>query len=312
MPYLQLTFDLGAVDPDSAESACFTAGALSVTLFDARDDAVLEPAPGEVRLWPQTRIQALFPMQRDLEALTTRPAASLATAALAAPLTTALATALGLAQTSIDVRALADRAWEREWLEHFHAMRFGRRLWIAPSHETVSESDAVVVRLDPGLAFGTGTHPTTAMCLVWLDSHLEPGARVIDYGCGSGILGLAAAKLGAERVECFDIDPQALSATRENAARNGVAQSVIAIEEAGKLTGEADVLLANILSQPLCRLASRFAGWVRPGGWIVLAGLIESQSAEVTEAYRAWFDMRCIGACDEWVGLAGVRGPRAD
>ncbi len=295
MPSLQLTFDLGALDSDSAEAACFAAGALSVTFSDARDDAVLEPAPGEVRLWPATRVQALFPSDAEPVAIVR-----------------AVAAALSVQPTSLETRTLEDRVWEREWLEHFHAMRFGRRLWVAPSHEAVTDTDAVIVRLDPGLAFGTGTHPTTAMCLEWLDSHLQPGARVIDYGCGSGILGLAAARLGAERVECFDIDPQALIATETHAARNGVSNRVLAVRNADALAADADVLLANILSRPLCGLASRFAELVHPGGWVVLAGLLESQAAEVTEAYRTWFDMRCFGACDEWVGLAGVRGPCAD
>ncbi len=295
MPFLQLTFGLGALDPETVEAACFAAGAFSVTLSDARDDAVLEPAPGEVRLWPATRVQALFPGEAE-----------------PARLALAMAAALGLQPTSIDARALPDRVWEREWLEHFHAMRFGRRLWVAPSHETVADPGAVVVQLDPGLAFGTGTHPTTAMCLIWLDTHLAAGARAIDYGCGSGILALAAAKLGAERVECFDIDPQALAAAEANAARNGVTDRILVVRRAEVLTAEVDVLLANILSGPLCALARRFAELVRPGGWVVLAGLLESQAAEVTEAYRAWFDMRCFGARDEWVGLAGVRGPRAD
>ncbi|MGB6449602.1 MAG: 50S ribosomal protein L11 methyltransferase [Steroidobacteraceae bacterium] len=295
MPFLQLTFDLGALDSASVEAACFAAGAFSVTLSDARDDAVLEPAPGEVRLWPATRVQALFPGEAEPTTITG-----------------AMAATLGLRPQSIDAHALPDRVWEREWLEHFHAMRFGRRLWVAPSHETVADPDAIVVQLDPGLAFGTGTHPTTAMCLTWLDAHLEAGARAIDYGCGSGILALAAAKLGAERVECFDIDPQALAAAEENAARNAVADRILVVQGASELTAEVDVLLANILSGPLCGLARRFAALVRPGGWVVLAGLLEGQAAEVTDAYRAWFDMRCFGARDEWVGLAGVRGPRAD
>ncbi len=294
MPLLQLTFDLDALDCDSVEAACFAAGALSMTLSDARDDAVLEPAPGEVRLWPATRVQALFPAEAEPTTLIL-----------------AVAAALGVRPDTIESSTLADRPWEREWLEHFHAMRFGRRLWVAPSHESVAETEAVVVRLDPGLAFGTGTHATTAMCLAWLDSHLQRGARVLDYGCGSGILGLAAARLGAERIECFDLDPQALVATEANAARNGLSDRVLAVRHADELTAGVDLLLANILAGPLCALASRFAELVRPGGWAVLAGLLENQAAEVTDAYRPWFDMHCFGACDEWVGLAGVRGPRA-
>ncbi|HTX24631.1 MAG TPA: 50S ribosomal protein L11 methyltransferase [Steroidobacteraceae bacterium] len=294
MPFLQLTFDLGAIDAGVAEGACFAAGAFSVTFSDARDDAVLEPAPGEVRLWPATRVQALFADSED-----------------AAAVARAVAAALEIRPAGLRTQMLADRLWEREWLEHFHAMRFGRRLWVAPRHERLA-CDAVVVHLDPGLAFGTGTHATTAMCLAWLDEHLASGARVIDYGCGSGILGLAAAKLGAERVECFDIDPQALTATAENADGNGVADRVCIVRRAEALMDEADVLLANILSSTLCALAPRFAELVRPGGRVVLAGLLAREVVEVTRAYDAWFDMRRFGARDDWVGLAGVRSLRTD
>ncbi len=295
MPFLELTFDLGALDPDAAEQACFDAGALSVTFSDARDDAVLEPAPGEIRLWPATRIRALFGAEIEPNC-----AAG------------SVADALGLPAVQICATTLADRIWELEWREHFHAMRFGRRLWIAPSHEPVSAPGAIVVRLDPGLAFGTGTHPTTAMCLAWLDEHPAAGGRVIDYGCGSGILALAAAKLGARCVECFDIDPQALSATAAGAALNGLADRVAIVEDAGQLRAGADVLIANILSGPLCALAGAFAALVRGGGRVVLAGLLEGQVGEVTDAYGAWFDMRRFAAREDWVGLAGVRRAGAE
>lgn len=298
MPFLELTFDLDplsrAEEEAAVEAACFAAGALSVTLTDAADDPVLEPLPGEVRLWPRTRVAALFPADQ-------------------APLPTAraVAAALSVPAERILAREIADRPWEREWLDHFHAMRFGRRLWVAPHHESLAEPDGAVVRLDPGLAFGTGTHPTTALCLEWLDEQLERGARVIDYGCGSGILGLAAAKLGAARVECFDIDPQALTAARENAAANGVADRLRVIERDSSLSAGADVLLANILAEPLVALAPRFAALVSVGGTVVLAGLLTWQADEVTEAYRAWFDMVRFGARDDWVGLTGVRRSRA-
>lgn len=295
MPFLALEFDLGPLDLEAAEQACFAAGALSVTLSDTRDDAVLEPAPGELRLWPMTRIQALFPGEVE-------PAAAVRT----------VGETLGLPPAVIETRALPDRIWELEWREHFHAMRFGRRLWVAPSHAEITDPDAIVVRLDPGLAFGTGTHPTTAMCLDWLDTHVRPGDRVIDYGSGSGILGLAAAKLGAARVECFDIDPQALIATHDGAVRNDLTAVVRIVAQADELEPEADILVANILSEPLCALAPRFATLVRAGGRAVLAGLLAGQAAEVTEAYRAWFDMGGFGAREQWVGLAGVRAARTD
>jgi ribosomal protein L11 methyltransferase len=297
VPLLELTFDLDPLsrhtEEQAVEAACIASGALSVTLTDAADDPVLEPLPGEVRLWPRTRVAALFPVD----------ASPVATAR-------AIAAALALPPDRILAREVADRAWEREWLAHFHAMRFGRRLWVAPHHERVAEPGAVVVQLDPGLAFGTGTHPTTALCLEWLDARLEPGARVVDYGCGSGILALAAAKLGAAEVECFDIDPQALIAAGANAAANRVADRVRVLAHDRDLAAGTDVLLANILSGPLVQLAPRFAQLVRPGGAVVLAGLITSQADEVTEAYRAWFDMDRFGARDDWVGLTGARRSR--
>jgi ribosomal protein L11 methyltransferase len=186
-------------------------------------------------------------------------------------------------------------------------MRFGQRLWVAPHHETVAEPGAIIVRLDPGLAFGTGTHPTTAICLEWLEQHVTPGARVIDYGCGSGILAVAAVKLGASRAYCFDIDPQALIATRDNASANGVTEAVTICDAAEQLPPNADTLVANILSGPLCALAPSFAGLVRPDGALVLAGLMEHQAAEVTQAHDAWFHMRPFAKRDDWVGLSGRR-----
>jgi len=290
MPFVTLGFDLGALGADVAEAACFATGALSVTLSDCRDDAVLEPAPGEVRLWPATRVQALFSGDTD-----------------AAAAACALGALTGIAPTAIEIAVLEDRIWEREWLRDFHAIRCGRRLWICPRHESVSDPDAVIVTLDPGLAFGTGTHPTTALCLEWLDGQLAPGASVIDYGCGSGILGLAAAKLGAQRVWCFDIDPQALTATHDNAAANGLGAHIAVCASPQELPEHADILIANILAAPLSALASRFAGMVRPGGRIVLAGLTDAQASEVTGAYATWFDMRRFAVRDEWVGLEGLR-----
>ncbi|MBV6417552.1 MAG: Ribosomal protein L11 methyltransferase [Steroidobacteraceae bacterium] len=283
MPFLSISFPLSHLDADAAESACFATGALAVTLGDERDDAVLEPAPGEVRLWPATRVEATY----------AQDAASPATLA-------ALAAVLGLPVERLEVRAIADRVWEREWLADFHAMRFGQRLHVCPTHEEVTTPDAVVVRLDPGLAFGTGTHPTTAMCLEWLDAGLEPGGHVIDFGCGSGILGIAAAKLGAARVDAFDIDPQALVATRDNAAANGIADRVLTHERRDTLPRDADLVLANILSGPLVDLASQLTALVRPGGQLVLAGLLATQADEVAAAYDAAFDITRARVCDGW------------
>ncbi len=185
---------------------------------------------------------------------------------------------MALDPSRITTRPVEDQAWERVWLKDFHAMRFGARLWVAPHHETVAEPGAVVVRLDPGLAFGTGTHPTTALCLEWLENHLALGQTMIDYGCGSGILAIAAAKLGARHASCFDIDPQALIATRDNATANDIGARVQVYESADDLPRPVDVLVANILSGPLCELAPTFAQLVRPGGSLVLAGLMDNQA----------------------------------
>jgi ribosomal protein L11 methyltransferase len=292
--FWQLSFELGAQDPDSAEERCFDLGATSVTYVDAHDDPVLEPLPGEFRLWPTTRLRALFPDDSDPP-----------------DVVRALTEALGIPAGGVQTERIEDRVWEREWLRDFHAMRFGRRLWICPHHEQVTETDAVVVRMDPGLAFGTGTHPTTALCLEWLERHIVAGQRLIDFGCGSGVLGIAAVKLGAAAAHCFDIDPQALTATRENAEANDVQSQVSAYEVAGDLPVGVDVLVANILSGPLSELAPTFGSLVRDGGSIVLAGLLEHQAADVTQAYGAWFDIHPFEVREGWSGLAGKRKTHA-
>ncbi|MDB6087374.1 MAG: Ribosomal protein methyltransferase [Gammaproteobacteria bacterium] len=288
--FVELSFDLGALEPEAAEAACLACGAAAVTFVDSRDDPVLEPLPGEFRLWPATRLQALFE-------------------ACVAPeeLVRILSAALGIPADLVQARIVADRIWEREWLKDFHAMRFGERLWVCPHHERVEDAGAIVVHMDPGLAFGTGTHPTTALCLEWLDRNLAPGARVIDYGCGSGVLAVASTMLGALSADCFDIDPQALIATRDNAEANAMSSRVRIHNSADSLPNGADVLLSNILSGPLCELAPRFAALVRPGGALVLAGLMEQEVSDVTRAYGACFDIHPFGRREGWVSLSGRR-----
>lgn len=289
--YLALSVELQGMDPEAAEEACFAAGAVSVTLTDAVDDAILEPAPGEVRLWPQTVMQALFPGEAA------GPEAILA-----------LAGALQLPTERIRAEHVADRAWEREWLKDFHAMRFGRRLWIVPNHEPLPEDPAAVsVRLDPGLAFGTGTHPSTALCLTWLDARLPAGSVVIDYGCGSGVLALAAAKLGAREVHGFDIDPQALLATRDNAAANELAHLIHVHERADALPAQAQVLMANILAGTLVELAPQLCARLAPGGQLILAGILKQQVHEVRAGFAPWLELSVFGEKDGWSALSGRR-----
>ena len=290
MPQLALTLALDGLDAERVEESCFEFGALAVSYTDQRDDPILEPAPGEFRLWPHSRLQALFPFETSPEELVS-----------------GLSHVLRVEPARLQVETLADKVWEREWLRDFHPMCFGRRLWVAPHHAHVHTQDAVVVKLDPGLAFGTGTHATTAMCLAWLDEHVAEGQRAIDYGCGSGVLAVAAVKLGASAAHAFDIDPQALTATHDNAEANGVAPLVHVVERDDQLPAGADLLLANILCGPLCELAPRFAALTRPGGKIVLAGLLSTQADEVTQAHQPWFDVAPFASREGWTALTGTR-----
>lgn len=289
MPQLQLTLDIGSRDPAPYEDALFELGAVSVTLEDAADDPVLEPAPGETPLWPTVVVKGVFAAESDPDVIT-------------ACLTRALPDA-----PAPRFERLPDKPWEREWLKDFRPMRFGRRLWVCPGGLPAGDAGAIRIELDPGLAFGTGTHPTTAMCLEWLDGEDLAGRAAVDYGCGSGILAIAAAKLGAASVLAVDIDPQALIATQENAGRNGVAAQIVLSGEPSLPAGSANLLVANILAGPLVELAPRFAQAVRPGGRLALSGLLLGQCETVTAAYRPWFDIATAATRDGWALLAGQR-----
>jgi len=297
--YRTLTFPLGRVPAETIERICEDLGALSVTFSDAHDEPVLEPAPGEVRLWRETVVQAL------LEASPADEWSKGSGAPREAMLRAALVEA-GIADSTIAVGELAERIWEREWLRDFHARRFGSRLWVCPRHEKVAEPGAAVVMLDPGLAFGTGHHPSTALCLEWLDANIQGGESMMDYGCGSGLLGIAALKLGARIAHGFDIDPQALLASAENATENGVRDRFSLHAEAASLP-RVDVLVANILSGVLIELAPRLAGLVDPGGNLVVAGLMVHESNDVTSAYQPWFDIGPAATHEDWACLQGKR-----
>jgi ribosomal protein L11 methyltransferase len=296
MPLLVFTLEIGARDPAPYEDALFDLGALAVTLLDAADNPVLEPAPGETPLWPTIVVRAHFSADADAseieQQLRARPELE------------------ALQETRPHFEELADRAWEREWLLDFRPMPFGSRLWICPGGQLAGAENAVVVELDPGLAFGTGTHATTALCLEWLDSGADTWLRdasVIDYGCGSGVLAVASLKLGAQYATAMDIDPQALLATRQNAERNAVLGRVRITDDRNVGGPAADVLLANILAAPLIELAPLLAGRVRPHGRIALSGLLVEQAAAVAAAYQPWFDIVMAGARDGWGLLTGCR-----
>lgn len=289
MPWHQITLTTSRTQAESLEDTLLDLGAISVTLQDAADVPVLEPLPGETPLWPEVNVVGLF----DQEADTAQIDAQLA--------------ARGLGKGAwIEVE---DQDWERAWMDQFQPLRFGERLWIVPSWLEAPDPQAVNILLDPGLAFGTGTHPTTALCLEWLDGADMAGKTVLDYGCGSGILAIAALKLGAHEAFGIDIDPQALTATRDNAARNAIMADRLHTGLPGVLPEEArfDVLLANILMGPLIELAPTLTKHVKPGGVLVLSGLLAEQADAVMAAYAHAFDFDRPALKDGWVRLSAVR-----
>jgi len=290
MPWLQFSLDVRGDQADAVSAALDAAGALSVTILDAADEPLLEPLPGETPLWKSARIVALFEPGTDPH-----------------PLQLTLRSLLEMPALQLQVEQLDDRDWSSTWRDSFGAMCFGRRLWVCPVGENPAQPDAVVVHLDPGLAFGTGTHATTALCLEWLDAHPPAGQSVIDYGCGSGILAIAAHKLGADSVVAVDIDPQALQATRENAVRNQIYGRLSVMFPQDLDPGPVDVVLANILANPLIEHAAALARLVKQGGHIVLTGVLAEQADEVMAAYRQWFDFSATVQREEWVLLAGIR-----
>ncbi|WP_405227366.1 50S ribosomal protein L11 methyltransferase [Lentisalinibacter sediminis] len=291
MSWRQFTMALDGLDAARVEEALEDLGAGAVTYSDAGDSPVLEPAPGATPLWPATLVTALFDEHLDEQVLTA-----------------GLHAALDLDELPAwRVETLADRAWEREWLRDFRPMRFGQRLWVCPTGGVVEEPDAVVLDMDPGLAFGTGTHATTALCLEWLDAARIAGHRVLDYGCGSGILAVAALLLGAGEATATDIDAQALTATGANAARNDVAGRLGVVAPEELVDAAFDIVLANILAAPLAALAPRLAGLTRSGGEIVLSGILASQAEEIRAAYERWFEIAPAVAREDWIMISGRR-----
>ena len=306
--------------PEFAEEILLASGAHSVTFIDAADNPVLEPAPGETPLWPRTRTVGLFDRSADLK-----------------PAIAALHDTLPDGRAAVVTTArLPDKDWVRIWLRDWKPLRFGARLWVTPHAKRgqIRQKDAVIVTLDPGLAFGTGTHPTTGLCLEWLAGADVKGKTVLDYGCGSGLLAIAALKLGARSADAADIDPQALTATRDNARINGVARKLKVYRAPGFAAGlryaqpsllkvapsllkvapslrEAtyDLVLANILSGPLVTLAPRLIKACKPGGTLILAGLLEHHAREVRAAYAPKVKWKPGVRREGWVRLEGIRAP---
>ncbi|MDN5873233.1 MAG: 50S ribosomal protein L11 methyltransferase [Sinobacteraceae bacterium] len=293
MPWKELT--VSSAWPEFAEELLLAAGAQTVTLRDGADTPLLEPAPGETPLWPTTQTVGLFNHDADLEA-----ARKLIREALPADDT-----------PQFLERDVADADWVHLWQDNVAPMHFGGRLWVRPAHKSLPDNagpEPVIIDLDPGLAFGTGTHPSTALCLRWLAQLPLAGCTVLDYGCGSGILAIAALKLGAVQAWATDIDSQALEATDENATRNGVRDKLrIVAPEAVPDSMTADIILANIVASPLMQLAPRLTASARHGARLALAGLLVEQANMIRQAYETAWTFDAPTAVDGWLRLTASR-----
>ncbi|WP_394201640.1 50S ribosomal protein L11 methyltransferase [Shewanella waksmanii] len=292
MAWIQLKIDTDNQHADTLSDMLMELGSLSITYEDGKDTPIYEPNLGETPLWNHTVLTALFDADYDLT-----------------PVVNMLKQLPYLGEDfSHKIEQVEDKDWEREWMDNFHPIQFGRRLWICPSWREVPDANAVNVMLDPGLAFGTGTHPTTALCLEWLDSLSLEGKQVIDFGCGSGILAVAALKLGAAHVTGIDIDFQAIEASKANAERNDVADKLaLYLPEDQPENLQAEVLVANILAGPLRELAPLIAEKVAPGGLLALSGLLKEQAEEISAHYAQWFNMDEPAHKDDWSRLTGTR-----
>lgn len=293
MPWLQIRIPTLPTHTDALEDALLLAGCQAVTLIDTNDQPVFEPLRGTTPLWQHTTIQGLFDEHLDARALTEQ----LVQFAQKEDITL---------HGEVVTEILEDKDWERAWMDNFQPIQCGSRLWICPSWLEPPEPKAINLRLDPGLAFGTGTHPTTFLCLQWLDQKVAPGISVLDYGCGSGILGLAALLLGAEHMDGLDIDPQALDATLSNARVNGIdTDRVRVMLDEQQLLPVYDLVVANILAGPLCDLSEHICHRLAPGGQIALSGILTHQADDVEAAYRKWIEFSPRTELDGWIRLNG-------
>lgn len=291
MPWLQLRLAIESEQAAELENALLEVGAVSVTFMDAADQPIFEPDLNTTPLWSHTHLLALFEGDVDETELIAH-----------------LRWLLGAELPKHHLEHIEDQDWERSWMDNFHPMRFGRRLWIVPSWHAAPEPDAVNLLLDPGLAFGTGTHPTTALCLEWLDAQTLAGEQVLDFGCGSGILAIAALLLGADHAIGTDIDIQAIEASRDNAKRNGIAEDRFALYLPEQLpAGQSDTVVANILAGPLVALAPQIIERVKPGGRLALSGILAEQADDVRAAYADAFRLDPTAEKDGWVRISGTR-----
>tara|TARA_B110000305_G_scaffold56931_1_gene62961 strand:- start:1152 stop:2045 length:894 start_codon:yes stop_codon:yes gene_type:complete len=296
MPWVQITLSSSPENSEFLEDMLLLCGAGAVSMLDGADQPVFEPIKGTTPLWQDTQVMGLFEADTDGDALLDY----LGNGWLAAFANTPF--------PNYKLEILEDKDWERQWMDRFEPLQFGSRLWVCPSWKPVPDPMAVNLMLDPGLAFGTGSHPTTALCLQWIAEQDWQGKTVIDYGCGSGILAIGTMLMGAERVLGVDNDTQALTATKDNAQRNGIAAQAIPVFLPEDTPQEAvDVMLANILAGPLIEMAAHLAELTKVRGLITLSGILEHQADAVVEAYSPWFDMHTVVSKDEWVRIDGIK-----
>ena len=288
----QLKIQLHSEDASSFEQILFDSDAISISYLDAEDQPVFQEEPGSTPLWDNTFLLCLFNAKTDLGSLLNKLRCNTKV----------------LNNKSLNIELIEDQDWERSWMKDFEPIQFGEKLWICPSWLSPPEPNAVNIKLDPGLAFGTGNHATTSLCLRWLDQADVRGSEVIDYGCGSGVLSIASALLGAVKVHSVDNDPQAISATIDNSRRNKVPGDVLTtyLPEAVPPV-HADILIANILERPLIDLSEKFAELVKKGGYITLSGLLEEQIPSLLSCYDRWFDMGAPQVEQGWALLCGTR-----
>ena len=296
MPWVQITLSSSPENSEFLEDMLLLCGAGAVSMLDGADQPVFEPIKGTTPLWQDTQVMGLFEADTDGDALLDY----LGNGWLAAFANTPF--------PNYKLEILEDKDWERQWMDRFEPLQFGSRLWVCPSWKPVPDPMAVNLMLDPGLAFGTGSHPTTALCLQWIAEQDWQGKTVIDYGCGSGILAIGTILMGAERVLGVDNDTQALTATKDNAQRNGIAAQAIPVFLPEDTPQDAvDVMLANILAGPLIEMAAHLAELTKVRGLITLSGILEHQADAVVEAYSPWFDMHTVVSKDEWVRIDGIK-----
>jgi len=292
MAWWQLSVQCTAAELEQTENLLLDLGALSITLADARDQPLYEPLPGNTPVWDESTVTGMFETTKTPEQLYQQLTSSLPEHLVA----------------SVRQSVLEDQDWVQAYREHYYPIQCGEKLWIVPSWHSAPDPGAVNIELDPGLAFGTGGHPTTALCLAWLAENDIQDQTVLDYGCGSGILAIAACKLGAQKVIGVDIDPQALEASRQNASRNQIEADQFPVFLPAKMPDDkVDLLIANILSGPLVELSNRLATLVKPGGRILLSGILRQQENAIQSAYQPYFNLDPVCAKEDWIRVTGTR-----